>query len=68
MIKLLPFHGKVMGLSWKQPLTKMQKKIVYVRPKVVRLFSKPDASGSYVHWAALYSIIARLTSAINNLC
>jgi hypothetical protein len=40
--------------SWKQPLAEMQGKTAYIRPKVVRPFSGPWASGSYVHWAALY--------------
>jgi hypothetical protein len=53
--------GKVVALwpwshgfkSWKQPLAG---KVVYIRPKVVGLFSGPCASGSYVHRAALWPI------------
>jgi hypothetical protein len=35
----------------------MQGKAVYTRPKVVRFFPGPCASGSYVHWAALYTLM-----------
>jgi hypothetical protein len=40
--------------SWKQTLAKMQGKTAHIRPKVVRPFSKPCTSGSYVHQASLY--------------
>jgi hypothetical protein len=43
--------------SWKQPLAEMQGKALYIRPKVVRPFPIPCASGSYVHRAALYILL-----------
>jgi hypothetical protein len=32
----------------------MEGKVAYIRPKVVEPFARPYASGSYVHWAALF--------------
>jgi hypothetical protein len=48
VVKLLPCDH--VFKSWKQPLTEMHGKIVYLRPKVIR----PYVSGSYMHRAALY--------------
>jgi hypothetical protein len=44
--------------SWKQPLAEMQGKAAYIRPKVVGPFPELCASGSYIHRAALFTIIA----------
>jgi hypothetical protein len=38
--------------SWNQLLAEIQGKATYIRPKVVKHFPGPCASGSYVHWAA----------------
>jgi hypothetical protein len=40
-------------VSWKQSLVEMQRKVAYIRHKVVGPFPKPCTSGSYVHRAAL---------------
>jgi hypothetical protein len=37
---------------WKQPLVEMQRKVTYIRPKVVIPFPGPCTNGNYVHWAA----------------
>jgi hypothetical protein len=50
MVCLL-FYSFLMFKSWKQPLAEMQGKTTYMRPKVVRPFPGPCASGSYVHRA-----------------
>jgi hypothetical protein len=54
-VKLLP-HDQLAMRSWvqvlKQPLAEMQDKAAYIRPKVVRSFSRLYASRSYMHQAA----------------
>jgi hypothetical protein len=39
----------------------MQGKTAYIRPKVVGPFPGPCASGSYVHWAALFFYVILIT-------
>jgi hypothetical protein len=51
-IKMMVYGFK----SWKQPRAEMQGKVVYTRPKVVRPFPGPCASGSYVQRAALLCV------------
>jgi hypothetical protein len=44
--------------SWvqvlKTALAEIQKNVAYIRPKMIGSFPEPCASGTYMHWAALY--------------
>jgi hypothetical protein len=59
MVKLLPCDHEDGFKSCKQPFAKMQGKNTYIRPKVIRSFPRPCASGSYMHRAALFLLVSR---------
>jgi hypothetical protein len=57
-VKLLPCNHEVMGSSPENRLLqKCRERLCTLRPKVVRPFPGPCASGSYVHWAAFFSCL-----------